>query len=83
MDPKLIFNIERIDKHSKVPAFKLLGIYLDEKLSFDYHCKKLREKIASCQFSINKAKKNSEHLGPKEIVFCPNSPTSSLWYNYI
>ena len=69
LDPNLIFNIERIHKQSKVPAFKLLGIYLDEKLSFDYHCKKLRDKIASCQFSINKAKKILSISALKKLYF--------------
>ena len=37
--PELIYPIERISNTSKIPAFKILGVYLDENLSFDYHLK--------------------------------------------
>ena len=40
-----IFPIERISKMFKVLAFKMLGIYFDENLSFDYHIKQTRNKV--------------------------------------
>ena len=41
---------------SKVPAFKMLGIYFDENLSFDYHIKQTRNKVSKSIFYLNRAK---------------------------
>ena len=51
-----IFPIERISKMSEVPAFKMLGIYFDENLSFDYHIKQTRNKVSKSIFYLNRAK---------------------------
>ena len=52
----LISEVERIESNSTNPAFKMLGIFFDEKLSFDYHCTKVLKKINSALFMINRAK---------------------------
>ena len=44
--PELIHPIERISNNSKIPAFKILWVYLDENLSVDYHFKYLFSKIS-------------------------------------
>ena len=41
--PELIHPIERISNNSKIPAFKILGVYLDENLSFDYHFQRYQD----------------------------------------
>ena len=51
-----IFPIERISKMFKVLAFKMLGIYFDENLSFDYHIKQTRNKVSKSIFYLNRAK---------------------------
>ena len=43
----LITPLERISNSSKTPAFKMLGVYLDEHLTFNYHCDKVMKKIKS------------------------------------
>ena len=45
-------------------TYKLLGLYLDEHLSFDYHCDHVRSKIAQSNFIINRAK----HFSPKKSL---------------
>ena len=55
-NPNLISEVERIESNSKNPAFKMLGVLLDEKLSFDHHCLKVLKKINSALFMINRAK---------------------------
>ena len=37
-------------------TYKLLGLYLDEHLSFDYHCDHVCSKLAQSNFIINRAK---------------------------
>ena len=44
-NPDLIYPIERILNSSKVPAFKVLGVYIDENLSFDFHISQLISKL--------------------------------------
>ena len=68
-DSNLIFNIDRISNSSEVPAFKLLGVYLDEHLSFNYHCKKLCNKISSCQFAINRVKNILSSSALKKLYY--------------
>ena len=41
---------------SKDPAVKMLGVYLDEHLSFNYHCSKIIKKINSALFHISSVK---------------------------
>ena len=58
-NPSLISNLERI--HNKHPstdsqAYKLLGIYLDENLTFDRNTAYLTSKISKSIYFINRAK---------------------------
>ena len=70
--PDLIFPIERITNQSKIPAYKLLGVYLDENLTFDYHYKILHTKLSKSLYSINRAKH-----------FLPYSALKTLYYALI
>ena len=53
-------------------TYKLLGLYLDEHLSFDYHCDHVRSKIAQSNFIINRAKH-----------FLPRKSLKTLYYALI
>ena len=55
--PELFYPIERISNTTKISAFKILGVYLDENLSlFDYHFKHLYSKISKSLYYLNNAK---------------------------
>jgi hypothetical protein len=56
VDQNLIFNIERIHNAGITKNFKLLGIMLDEYLSFDSHINQLCSKIAKSLYVINRVK---------------------------
>jgi hypothetical protein len=56
IDQNLIFNIERIHNGGITKNFKLLGIMLDEYLSFDSHINQLCSKIAKSLYIINRVK---------------------------
>ena len=51
--PDQIHPIEIITNFSKVPAYKILGIYLDENFTFEYHFKVLHSKISKSLYSLN------------------------------
>ena len=56
-DPSLIYPIERIHNFSKPhPAYKILGVFLDENLTFDYHISKLTRSISKSLNSLKCAK---------------------------
>ena len=55
-NPIFIHEIERLKSSSKTPFFKMLGVYFDEFLSFDHHCKKVNSKLSSALFMISRAK---------------------------
>jgi hypothetical protein len=57
-DRSKIFKLDRITSSNPNPAdrHKLLGLYLDEHLSFDYHVITVCNKIAKANFIISKAK---------------------------
>jgi hypothetical protein len=58
-DPSKIFKLGRITSSNPNPAdryYKLLGLYLDEHLSFDYHVTTVCNKVAKANFIISKAK---------------------------
>ena len=40
----------------RIHAFKILGVYVDENLTFDYHIKTSLNKISKFMFSLNKIK---------------------------
>ena len=54
-----VFKLERIYNDSPIKgnnSYKLLGIYLDEHLSFHYHCNHVKNKVAQSNFIISRAK---------------------------
>ena len=55
-DPNKYFEIERIYNDGPTKYFKLLGILLDEHLSFQYHIDTLCAKISKSLYIINCAK---------------------------
>ena len=56
-DPELIYPIERIHNNSApCPAYKILGVYIDENLTFDFYIKTTINKISKSMFSLNKVK---------------------------
>ena len=55
-NPDLIHSIERITNFSKIPAYKMLGVFLDENLTFEYHIAQTRNKVSKALFPISKAK---------------------------
>jgi hypothetical protein len=57
-NPQLIHELERVhDNHpvTELRSYKLLGIHLDEHLSFDCHTKYLCTKINKSLLCINRA----------------------------
>jgi hypothetical protein len=66
-DPYKMYELGRI--HNDNPnvndrAYKLLGVWLDENLSFDYHCNTICTKISQSNYIINKCK----HILPKKSL---------------
>jgi hypothetical protein len=58
-NPDLIYELERVHSNHPVPesrSYKLLGIHLDELLTFDLHTKYLSTKLNKSLYCINKAK---------------------------
>ena len=52
-----IYPIERITNQSLPhPGYKLLGVFLDENLTFDYQTKCILKKVSKAQFSLRTAK---------------------------
>jgi len=72
-DPLLIFPIEHIHNQGTTKVFKLLGVLLDEYLSFDAHINLLCSKISKSLYIINRAKK----FLPKDALLL------SLYYDLI
>ena len=68
-DPTLITSIECISNNSEIPAVKMLGVYLDENLNFNYHCSKVCKKISSSLFAINKVKNVLSVKALKKLYF--------------
>ena len=56
--PPIRIHNESVDQGNC--TYKLLGLYLDEHLSFVHHCEHIRAKSAQSNFIINRAK----HLNP-------------------
>jgi hypothetical protein len=58
-DPSKVTTLERICNNNPIKqnrTYKLLGLYLDELLSFDDHISHLCSKVAQSNFIINRAK---------------------------
>jgi hypothetical protein len=68
-DPTLIKPIERITNDSKIPAYKMLGVWLDENLTFNYHVKHVKNKISSVLFSMRKVKNILNPAALKTIYY--------------
>ena len=71
-DPSLVTPLERF--HNKHPnpncrSYKLLGIHLDETLSFQYHADFLRNKLSKSLFCINRAKNFLDPQSLKMLYF--------------
>jgi hypothetical protein len=74
-NPDLIYELERIHNNHATPenrSYKLLGIHLDETLSFDYHTKYLCSKLNKSLYCINKSKN-----------FLTNNALKTLYYSLI
>ncbi len=55
-DPALISPIERISSESRESSFKLLGVHIDEHLSFRQHIDILCSKLAKSMYCLNRVK---------------------------
>jgi hypothetical protein len=71
-DPTLISTVSQIysnhhDKQSR--AYKLLGIYLDDNLSFDFHTQHLLSKLNRSLYCINRAKNFLTKQALKSLYF--------------
>jgi hypothetical protein len=74
-DPTLVNELERVhnNHHSNEhQSYKLLGIHLDEHLSFDHHTKYLCSKLNKSLFCINRAKR-----------FLPSNALKTLYYSLV
>jgi hypothetical protein len=72
---ELIYELERIHNNHTIPdnrSYKLLGIHLDELLSFDNHTRYLSSKLNKSLFCINRAKN-----------FLSNKALKTLYYSLI
>jgi hypothetical protein len=61
-DPNKLTPLVRVYNNSpdiSNRTYKLLGLYLDEHLSFDYHCDLICNKLAKSNFIMNRVKKPS------------------------
>jgi hypothetical protein len=66
-DQRKIYKLDRIFDSNPTPqdrSYKLLGVLLDENLSFNQHCKLVCSKIAQANYIIAKSK----NLLPKKIL---------------
>jgi hypothetical protein len=48
--------LERIEKSSKTPAIKFLGIYIDPALNFQFHIKHICSKLSNSMFALRSVK---------------------------
>jgi len=71
-NPSLVTPLERFhDEHinKDCRAYKLLGIYLDEHLSLNYHVNYVSNKLAKSLYCIRMAKNNVNLSGLKSLYF--------------
>lgn len=71
-DPLLITPLERYHSNHIKPecrAYKLLGIYLDEHLNFNYHTNYLCNKLTRSLFCIRRAKNQLTQTALKTLYF--------------
>ena len=75
IDPEKISILERVHNDHPDPSnryYKLLGILLDENLTFDHHIQKLHSKLARSVYCINKVKN-----------FLPKKALTTLYHSLI
>jgi hypothetical protein len=71
-NPNLCTNLERFHSTHENPssrAYKLLGVYLDEQLSFDFHIDFICKKLSKSLYCINLAKTNVNYYGMRSLYF--------------
>jgi hypothetical protein len=71
-NPELINTIERVHINHPIKqnrAYKLLGVYFDETLSFDYHIQHLISKLNRSLYCINKSKNFLTKPALKSLYF--------------
>jgi hypothetical protein len=71
-NPNNIITLERYHNgHQNIEcrAYKLLGIYLDENLTFAYHVNYLAKKLARSMYCIKMAKTNINSRGLRSLYF--------------
>jgi hypothetical protein len=71
-NPELINTIERVHINHPIKqnrAYKLLGVYFDETLSFDYHIQHLNSKLNRSLYCINKSKNFLTKPALKSLYF--------------
>ena len=71
-NPDLVTPLERYhNNHPKIEcrAYKLLGVYLDEHLTLDYHVNNLCKKLAKSLYCIKMAKNNLNPPGLRSLYF--------------
>ena len=86
IDNTKIFKLGRIYNDHVDPnerTYKFLGIYLDEFLSFDNHCKHTSNKLARSNFIINRVKNLLPQKALKTLSLFPHSSPPSLWPPHI
>ena len=65
----LIKPLERIKNTSPIPAIKILGVYVDEYLSFNYHVQKVISKINSAMYHISAARNILSHRSLVKLYY--------------
>jgi hypothetical protein len=68
-DPNLIFNIDRIYNEGQEKSFKLLGVMIDEYLSFDAHVTHLCAKTSKSLFCLNRIKNFVDQHSMKMLYY--------------
>jgi hypothetical protein len=68
-DPNMITPIERISNSCNEKCFKLLGILLDEHLSFKYHIDMLCSKLSKSLYCLNRVKNFIDQESLKKLYY--------------
>ncbi len=68
-DPALISPIERISFESRESSFKLLGVHIDEHLSFRQHIDILCSKLAKSLYCLNRVKNFIDKLSLLKLYY--------------
>ena len=70
----LIKPLERIKNTSPIPAMKILGVYVDKYLSFNYHVQKVISKINSAMYHISTARNILSHRSLVKLYYALVQP---------